>query len=256
MTVISLGNNKGGVTKTFSTMQLGAVLNDMGKKVLLIDFDPQGNLSKNLNKKDLEAPSISEVLLGRIDIETAIKTTYREGLDIISSDLRLMEAEDYIKLDNRRSDNRLQRALGPIKEKYDYILIDNSPSISTLFINSLAASNHILIPIECDVNSLEGFQLITQRINQVKEDSNSELNILGIFITKAEEHTSLHREYISEVKEAFDELVFNTIIPKAVVAGDSLFSQQCLVDFNKGHKLTKAYRQLTNELIKRLESLA
>lgn len=261
--IITVGNNKGGVTKTFSTMQIASILANMGFKVLVIDIDPQGNLSKNFGLKDLQDNSIAEVILGKVEIQDAIKSTvtndsekstYRENLDLISADLRLMEAEDTIKLDNRRNDNRLQKALKPIKEsnEYDFIIMDNSPNASTLFVNSLTASDYVFIPIEADANSLEGFGLITKKINEVKEDSNPNLDILGICITKFE-HTNLHKEYVDEVKEAFNGLVFDTIIPKAVVAGESIFERQALIEYRKSHKLTKAYEELTDEIINRIE---
>lgn len=252
---ISVVNNKGGVTKSFSTMQIGSILAEFNYKVLLVDFDPQGNLSKNFNLKELDKPSIAEAILGKVDLNDIIKPTYRDNLYLVSSDKRLKRAEDTIKLDNRRSDNRLQKALNQIieSEDYDYIIIDNSPDTSVLLINSLTASDNVLIPVECDANSLEGFGLISEMVNEVKEDGNPKLEILGIFITKAEAHTRLHKDYISQVKESFGNLVFDTVIPKSVAAGDSLFAKLAMIDFDKSHKLTDSYKMLTKEIIKRLE---
>lgn len=253
-TIISFANNKGGVTKTFSAEQIGAIMSDEGAKVLLVDMDPQGNLSKNFGLKELDKPSVAEVILEKVDIKDAIKETYRNNLHILTADLRLMEAEDTIKIDSRRSDIRLKKALAAITETgdYDFILIDNSPAVSTLFVNSLTASDYILIPVECDANSLEGYGWMAQKIEQVKEDSNPNLETLGIFITKAEPHVKLHKQYIDELKGAFGDLIFDTLIPKAVVAQEAIFEKLVLLDYDKSHKLTDAYYDLTAEIIKRL----
>lgn len=251
--VITNGNNKGGVTKTFGSMQIGATLSEYGFKVLLIDFDPQGNLSNNFNLKDIKSASISEVILDKANIFDAIKNTYREGLDIVTADLRLMSAEDSIKLDSRRSDNRLKRALKPVIDEggYDFIIIDNSPNASTLFVNSLTVSDYVLVPVEADINSLEGYELIDKKIKEVKEDSNPNLEILGITVSKME-RTNLHTEYYNEIKEAFGDLVFETTIPKSVVASESLFEKKALIDYSPKHKVTEAYKNLVNEIVEKI----
>lgn len=251
--VLTIHNNKGGVTKTFSSMQIGAILAARGYNVLLIDNDDQGNLSKNFGLKELDKLSLAEVILGKCDIHEALKGTYRENLYLISADERLKDAEDVIKHDNRRNDNRLQKALKPLidEEAFDFIIIDNAPSISTLLINSLTASDSVIIPVEADANSLEGYSLISQKIQDVKEDSNSSLEVLGIVITKVES-TNLDKDYVSEVKEAFGELVFSTIIPKSVIAKEAIFEKMALIDYSKKHKLTEAYDELTTEILNRI----
>lgn len=253
--IISYVNNKGGVTKTFSTMQTGAILSEMypQKRILMIDLDPQGNLSNNFGMKDMNTLSVAEVILGKVDINAAIKQTYRENLHLLTSDSRLKEARRSIENDDRRSDNRLLKALRPIlqDEAYDYILIDNQPDISTLMVNSLTASDFVVIPVEVDVNSLDGFSEIVKMINDVIEDSNPKLKNLGIFIVKVEAFTNLHKQYIAQTKENFD--VFDTYISKGVVASESLFANQALIDYDRKHKITKAYIQLVKELVEKTE---
>ncbi len=207
-------NQKGGVGKTTTVINLGAYLAKAGKRVLLIDFDPQANLSGGVGgKKDAEG--IYEVISGLVPLSRVIQKTGVDGLFLAPSSIALSGATVEL-VDKEGRDNYLKTALAPIKDDYDYILIDCPPSLGILTLNGLAAANEVLIPLQCEYFALEGLSLILQTIQLVQKNMNPQLKIAGILFTMYDSRTRLAQDVVQQVSAYFGDKVFSTIIPRNV----------------------------------------
>ncbi|MCL1834025.1 MAG: AAA family ATPase [Leptospirales bacterium] len=214
--IISVSNQKGGVAKTTTTVNLAAFLADKGKKVLIIDIDPQGNAGYGIgiNAEEMNT-TIYEVLIDEIDIEEAIFKSNIEGLSLIPANIHLSGAQVDL-LDKDGKEFILKKKLARIKKHYDYIFIDCPPSLGVLTLNSLVAADSVLIPLQCEYYALEGINQLLRIIVMVQEQLNKSLKIEGLVLTMYDTRTNLAQQVVNDVKEYFKDKVFNTIIPRNV----------------------------------------
>lgn len=249
--IISLANQKGGVGKTTSSINLSAALAHEGKKVLLVDADPQANASSGLGIeiRDLEN-TIYECMINGINPHSAILPSSAKGLDVIPSHIDLVGAEiEMLNIDNR--EKLLKNILFPLRDEYDYILIDCSPSLGLITINALTASNSVIIPVQCEFFALEGIAKLLNTIKIIKGKLNPSLQIEGFLLTMYDNRLRLSNQVYSEVKRHFGDLVFNTVIPRNVRLSEAPSHGLSIIDYESTSKGAQCYINLANELLKR-----
>lgn len=212
--IVVFANQKGGVGKTTSAVNLGAYIAEKGKKVLLVDFDPQGNLSSSLGA-DTEQNGIYELITARSTVHDVIQETEIKNLSIIPSNINLTGATIEL-VEEQNREFFLKNCLHHLSEQYDYIFIDCPPSLGILTLNGLVAAHYVLIPLQCEYFALEGLSLLLQTIQKVQVDLNPLLKIGGILFTMYDKRTNLAHEVVQEVTSYFKEKVFRTIIPRNV----------------------------------------
>ncbi len=245
--IIVFANQKGGVGKTTTAVNLGAYLAEMGRKVLLVDFDPQGNSTSNLGARSARQ-GIYEVISEQVPIAQAIRKTSVPGLDILPSDLNLTGATVEL-IDVERKEYVLKEALQKVRADYDFIFIDCPPSLGILTVNGLVAAESVIIPLQCEYFALEGLSLLVKTIERIKQGYNPELKIGGILFTMYDIRTRLAHEVVQEVTGFFKDKVFRTIIPRNVRLSEapsfskpiSLYDPECLG--------AKSYRKLAEEVL-------
>lgn len=242
-------NQKGGVGKTTSAINIGAFMAQLGKKVLLVDFDSQGNMSSGVGVSK-EKPTIYELLAEQSTHEQTIKHTPVENLDAISASIDLSGAAIEL-VDQQQREFFLKKALDPLRESYDYILIDCPPSLGLLTLNGLTAADAVLVPMQCEYFALEGITLLLQTVKLVQERFNPELKIGGIFFTMYDSRTRLAQDVVREVQKYFKELVFNTIIPRNVRLSEAPSHGQPICLYDPSCVGAKSYRKLAEEVINR-----
>ncbi len=249
--IIALCNQKGGVGKTTTSINLGAALAEYGRTVLAIDFDPQGALSAGLGIQTHDVTTIYELLLnGKIDPRTAIQHSSVEGLDVIPANIDLSAAEVHLVNEVAR-EQALQRVLSKVAAEYDVILIDCQPSLGILTVNALTAAHGVLIPLETEYFALRGVALLIDTIDKVQERLNPALQLDGIVPTLYDPRTLHAREVLERVREAFGDTVLQTQIARTVKFPDASVSGTPITQFAPDHPAAEAYRQLARELIKR-----
>jgi chromosome partitioning protein len=251
--VIAVANQKGGVGKTTTAVNMAAYLSDSRKKVLLVDLDPQANASSGLGIERVEGSSIYAALLGESPASDKIRRTVLDRLDVIPSEVDLCGAEiDVARLDRHLF--RLREALDPIKEQglYDYIMIDCPPSLGILTMNALAAADTLFIPIQCEYYALEGLSIITHLIRQLRETgTNPGLDLEGILMTMFDSRTNLSQQVVDEVKSHFGESVFDCVIPRSVRLSESPSHGQPIMLYDDNCPGAKAYRLAAREWLRR-----
>ena len=250
--VIALCNQKGGVGKTTTTMNLGAALAEYGRKVLLVDFDPQGALSANLGVRPEDGePSLYQLLVDRdLDVRTVVRGTEIEGIDVLPTDIHLSAAEVHLVSEVAR-EMILKRLLRPLLDDYDAILIDCQPSLGLLAVNALTAAHGVLIPVECEYFALRGVALLQQTIEKVTDRLNFGLEIDGVLPTMYDPRTLHSREVVARLVDVFGDKVFHTVIARTVKFPDSSAASQPMTTYAPTHPGTQAYRQLARELVAR-----
>ena len=248
--MIAIANQKGGVGKTTTSVNLSACLAYLGKKVLLIDIDPQGNTSSGIGvaKGDLEA-CIYDVLIDDEPVENVILQTKLENLYVLPATISLAGAE--IELVSTISrELRLKNALDPIKEKFDYIIIDCPPSLGLLTINALTASDAIIIPVQCEYYALEGLSQLLSTIRLVQKHLNKNLMIDGVLLTMLDARTNLGLQVIEEVKKYFRDKVYKTVVPRNVRLSEAPSHGESIIQYDPKSRGAEVYLELAREVIK------
>ncbi len=250
--VIAVANQKGGVGKTTSTINLGAALAEYGRRVLLVDFDPQGALSIGLGVQAHELDStIYNLLMERgIEVDDVIRKTGVVGLDLLPSNIDLSAAEVQLVTEVGR-EHALGRALKPVLDRYDIVLIDCQPSLGLLTINALACADSILIPLACEFFSLRGVALLMDTVDKVQDRLNPELKILGILATMFDPRTLHTREVRQRVVEAFGDLVFEAVINRTVRFPETTVAGEPITTWAPQSNGAAAYRLLAREVLNR-----
>ncbi|MGO4102654.1 ParA family protein [Leifsonia sp. YAF41] len=249
--IISLCNQKGGVGKTTTTINLAAALAGYGRRVLVVDFDPQGALSAGLGVPTHDVATIYDLLLsGSKDPFDAIQHTNVQGLDIIPANIDLSAAEVHLVNEVAR-EQILARVLRKVSADYDVILIDCQPSLGILTVNALTASHGVLIPLECEFFALRGVALLIETIDKVRDRLNPAIELDGILATMYDSRTLHSREVLERVVDAFGNQVLETVIGRTVKFPDASVAGQPITDFAPEHPAAKAYRQMARELIQR-----
>ena len=249
--IIAIINQKGGVGKSTTAINLGAALGEMGKQVLLVDLDPQGNCSSGLGvEKSLIQQCIYDVLLNDVPLEEVIIPDIAEGLDIAPATINLAGAEVELVSEMAR-ENRLKDAVGSMRGKYDFILIDCPPSLGLLTVNALVAADKLLIPIQCEFYALEGVTKLLESMKRVKSRLNPTLDIYGILLTMYDSRTTLSKQVVDEVREYFGRLVFATPIPRKVKLSEAPSFRQPITQYDPKGRGALSYIELAKEVIAR-----
>lgn len=250
--VIAFANQKGGVGKTTSAVNIAASVGILGKKVLLIDLDPQGNTTSGvgINKKGLKSSSY-EVLIGDITAEKAVQETEFKNLSVLPSNISLAGAEfDLYQLDNREF--RLKEAIESIKGNYDYIFIDCPPSLGMITVNALAAADAVIIPMQCEYYALEGLSQLMMTIRKIKQLYNADLEICGILITMFNGRLILTMQVISELKKYYADKLFKTPISRNVRLSEAPSFGTPVYYHDKSSKGANEYLDVAKELLERI----
>ena len=242
-------NQKGGVGKTTTCVNLGSALAALGYKVLLVDFDSQGNMSSGVGAKK-DKPTIYELLAGQCSCGQAVKNTPVENLDAITADTDLSGAAIEL-VDEENREFFLKKALEPLREKYDFILIDCPPSLGILTLNGLAAADSVIVPMQCEYFALEGITLLLQTVKKVQKSINPKLIIGGIFFTMYDSRTRLAQDVVRQVQAYFKDVVFNTIIPRNIRLSEAPSHGVPICLYDPSCVGAKSYEKLAGEVIRR-----
>lgn len=249
--VIAIINQKGGVGKSTTAINLSAALGEMGKQVLLIDLDPQGNSSSGLGvEKNRVSRCIYDALLNDIPLTDIIIPDASKGLDVVPATINLAGAEVELVSEMAR-ENRLKDAIGPMRGRYDYIFIDCPPSLGLLTINALVAADKLLIPIQCEFYALEGVTKLLDSMKRVKSRLNPSLDIYGVLLTMSDNRTTLSRQVSDEVRRFFGKIVFETSIPRTVKLSEAPSFGQPITQYDPTGKGAQSYIDLAKEVISR-----
>lgn len=255
--VISLVNQKGGVGKTTTSINLSAALGHFGKKTLLIDLDPQGNASTGIgiDKGDTRY-SVYDVMLDKVEMEDAIFKTKFKNLSVLSSTINLAGIDiELIDRSNKEPDfvktAQLKKHIETVKDRYDYIIIDCPPSLGILTTNALTAADSVIIPVQCEFFALEGIMQLLNTIMLVQRSLNPSLDIEGVLLTMLDFRTKLGIEVVTEIRSYFKERVYDTIIPRLVKLSEAPSHGKPIHIYDKDSKGTLAYLNLAKEVIER-----
>lgn len=250
--IISMVNQKGGVGKTTSTINLGAALAETGRRVLLVDFDPQGALSAGFgaNPHELDLTVYNVMMDRKVDIREVIQTTEFDNIDLLPANIDLSAAE--VQLVNEVAREQvLASALRKVENDYDVILIDCQPSLGLLTVNALTASHGVIIPLICEFFALRAVALLVDSIEKVQDRLNPKLEIDGVLATMFDSRTLHSKEVLARIVDAFGDKVFDTVIKRTVKFPDASVSAEPILSYASNHPGAEAYRQLARELISR-----
>lgn len=251
--VIAIANQKGGVGKTTTAINLAAYLSDEGQRVLLVDADPQANATSGLGfDKNSISPSIYEALVGALHIEKVITLTNRVGLDLAPAAINLAGAEVEM-VGMLAREQRLGRAIAPVLPRYHFVIIDCPPSLGLLTVNALTASDGVIIPVQCEYLALEGVGQLLNTIALIRDNLNPRLRIVGVLMTMFDARTNLSQQVVNEVKTHFPDLIFETIIPRSVRLSEAPSYGLSILDYDPSSRGARAYNLLAKEVISREE---
>lgn len=251
--VIAIINQKGGVGKTTTAVNLSALLGAMGQRVLMIDLDPQGNTTSGLGM-EVDDKSIYEVIMGRMKLTDVMEETEFKNLSIAGSDVRLANAElELVEVEKR--EYRLKTAVQSVQQDFDFIFIDCPPSLNLLTINALTAANTVLVPIQCEYYALEGLSQVLKTVNLVQKKLNPALEVEGVVFTMYDSRTNLSLEVVENVKEHLNENIYKTIIPRNVRLAEAPSYGMPINLYDSRSSGAESYRLLAAEVISRGEEL-
>lgn len=247
--VIAIVNQKGGVGKTTTSVNLAATIGSFGYKTLLVDVDPQGNATSGLgvNKRDVKA-STYDMIVGDSKAEEILINTPFKCLDLLPSDMNLAGAELEL-VDMKNRDSRIKNALAPLKEKYEFIIIDCPPSLGLLTVNVLCAADSVIVPIQCEYYALEGLSQLMNTIRQVKRLYNPLIDLEGVLLTMYDGRLNLTQQVVNEVKRFFPQKVYATVIPRNVRLSEAPSFGQPVLYYDKSSKGSLAYVDFTKEFL-------
>ncbi len=251
--IVSIANQKGGVGKTTTSINLSTILAKKGKKVLMIDADPQGNASSGvgIDREEIEQ-SIYDVLINDVQIEEVVKKTNIKNLDIVPSNINLAGAEvELVSVMSR--EHRLKEKVDIIKENYDFIIIDCPPSLGLITLNAFTASDSVLIPVQCEYYALEGLGQLLNTISLVKKHLNKEIEIEGALLTMYDIRTNLSNQVVKEVKKYFNEKVYKNVIPRNVKLSEAPSFGMPISIYEPRSKGAKSYEKFVKEFLKNNE---
>ena len=252
--IISVANQKGGVGKTTTTINLSTLIAKKGKKVLMIDADPQGNASSGVgvDRDDIEL-SIYDILINEVEVEDVVKKTSIKNLDICPSNINLAGAEvELVSVMSR--EQRLKEKLDRVKDNYDFIIIDCPPSLGLITLNAFTASDSVLIPVQCEYYALEGLGQLLNTINLVKKHLNKSLEIEGALLTMYDIRTNLSNQVVKEVKGYFNDKVYKNVIPRNVKLSEAPSYGMPISVYDPKSKGAKSYEKFVKEFLKKNET--
>ena len=251
--IIAVANQKGGVGKTTTSINLAACLAEKGKKVLAVDMDPQGNLTSGLGvDKDSVEKSIYELIIGEVDIKEVINKEVLENLDIIPTSIDLSAAEiELIGVDDK--EYILRNAIDQVKDQYDFVIIDCPPSLSMLTLNAMTTADSVIVPIQCEYYALEGLSQLIHTVELVKDRLNSKLEIEGVVFTMYDARTNLSLQVVENVKDNLQQNIYKTIIPRNIRLAEAPSYGLPINKYDPKSTGAESYMRLADEVIEREE---